>query len=245
MVDKQHFHFYSFVMSGLAAVIVYLSLIFTLFFYNFSIFKTKYIPKRATTLEQIISVNLESISDEEQTSTGGMPLDGLGIKDIFFQIPDSNIPAEPIQGDNRSNVAKNSKEKAHQNQHHIQSIQDELRKLNSDLQAIKGQTLEIKTDVIASELADGEYNEWFAKIYDIIYKNWKPNFYQDAKVTALLQIDNSGHFSFYVTKLSQYDDYNQNVSNYLESLKNQDLPSYSRGKRISVEVNFIVNKGDK
>lgn len=226
--------------SGIYAFLFYGLVLFFLVFELSSVFVKKYAPRADTILEQSIAVDLSLFEPETSSKQdSGTHLEGMGVKDIFSTIPDpTSAPKE--QGDNRSQNAKNTKSKKDRDK--LKSIQDSLNKLNSKLSTMENKALDVQSQSISPEFADGEYNEWFGKIYDIIYRKWQPKYYQDAEVTALLRITNTGAFHYRITQLSKYEDYNQNVLALLESLRAESFPPYPKGKMIEIEVNFRLNK---
>lgn len=172
---------------------------------------------------------------QENKKDSGTHLEGTGIRDIFSTIPDMMAPAKE-SGDNRSQKAKNTKDKVDSSR--LQALQKQLEKLNSTFNAMDNKALDVQSQSISPEFADGEYNEWFGKIYDIIYRKWQSRYYQDAEVSALIRVTNIGNFSYRIVKLSQYDDYNQSVIDLLESLKQEKLPPYPKGRVVEIKVNF-------
>lgn len=227
------------VWSGIYAFLSYCLVLLFLIFELSSVFTKKYAPRADTILERSISVDLSVFEPQDSSKQdSGTHLEGMGVRDIFSTIPDTTTTAKE-QGDNRSQNAKNTKNKKDRDK--LKSIQDSLNKLNSNLNAIENKALNVQSQSISPEFADGEYNEWFGKIYDIIYQKWQSKYYQDAEVTALLRITNTGAFHYRITRLSRYEDYNQNIIALLESLKGESFPPYPKGKMIEIEVNFRLD----
>ena len=223
------------VWSGVGAFVFYGLIVFVLLLKIFPIFMTKYVPRVDTMMEQMITIDLTSIeAPQDSKKDSGTHLEGIGIKDIFSTIPDMTTPAKE-SGDDRSVNAKNTRDKKDSSK--LQAIR-QLEKLHSNLSAIENRTLDVQSQTISPEFADGEYNEWFGKIYDIIYRKWQSKYYQDAEVSVLLRITNTGSFYYHITKLSSYEDYNQSVIDLLESLKQDRFPPYPKGKVIEIEVNI-------
>ncbi len=226
--------------SGILAFGIYF-LLLSLFFLSFLSSRIQYTTKSNAVLEQSISIVLsEAVKKKSKiTKTAGTPLEGLGVKDLFASIPDENL-APQVNGDNRSEVAKNTKDKSNESQ--IKNIQEQLHRISNDLKTLQAKTLDIKSTAVSPELTSGQYNKWFAEIYDIIYGKWQVNFYQTAKATVLLQVDKNGRFVHKVVRLSQYDDFNQSVLDFLESFKGEKFPPPPNGKAISIEVNLLTKE---
>ena len=231
------------IISGIVAFLIYFLLLFVLLSNKALLSKTKYIPKTNTSLDHSIAIDIGSFPDEDESSkNGGTPLEGLGIKDIFSSIPDDTQSQQPQNSDNRSIKAKNTKNKINQAQ--IKALQEELQHINSNLKNIQKHTIDSSPTSSVSELTKGEYDEWFAKIYDIIYKNWNIVFYQNAQVKVLLHISSNGFFDYQIIEASKYEDFNQNILALLESLKKQPFPPSPNQKAINIEVN-LINEGIK
>ncbi len=227
------------VYSGILAFGIYF-LLLSLFFFNFLAFnKIKYTIKNNTLLEQSISIDFTDFAESKSDENAGTPLEGMGIKDIFSSIPDETATSK-THADNRSQTARNTKEKGDSSK--IESLQEQLRKLNKDLQTLQNKTIDIKSTSLSPEATDGQYDEWFAKIYDIIYKKWRVGFHKNAQATILLQVDGNGNFVHKVVRLSQYNDFNQNVLNFLENFKGEKFPPPPNGKAVNIEVNLLTKE---
>ena len=225
-----------FIWSGISAFLIYCFVVFFILFKFLPLFKTKYIPRTNTILEQAISISLsEPEITQDDNKDSGTPLEGLGVKDIFSTIPDSATSSEQ-SGDNRSQNAKNTKDKIEKNK--LKNLQERLEKMNANINALDSKALDVQSQSISPEFADGEYNEWFGKIYDIIYSKWHPSFDQDAEVLVLLRITDTGSFYYRVARLSSSQDYNHNIINLLDSLKQTKFPPYPKGKIVEIEVSF-------
>ena len=89
-----------------------------------------------------------------------------------------------------------------------------------------------------------QYDEWYGKIYDIIYRNWNPGFYQSyqgAIVTVLVQISTSGKFNYRVVRLSKFDGLNEGVIALLDSLMDERFPPHPEGKAVQIDMNFRID----
>ncbi len=238
MADRQQILL---IYSGILAFGIYFLLLAFLFFNFLSLSRIKYTTKSNAVLEQSISIDLsESVKKKSKsTKTAGTPLEGLGVKDVFASIPDENL-APQVNEDNRSEVAKNTRDKTDESR--IKNIQEQLHRISNDLKTLQAKTLDIKSTAVSPELTSGQYNKWFAEIYDIIYRKWQVNFYQTAKATVLLQVDKDGGFVYKVIRLSQYDDFNQNVLDFLEAFKGERFPPPPNRKAINIEVNLLTKE---
>jgi len=82
------------------------------------------------------------------------------------------------------------------------------------------------------ESVDGEYDQYFSKIYEILYKYWLPS--QEsagnrAKVKIIIDID--GKFDYNILLFSSSEVFNKELVEYLEYLKIKKFPAPKDGKK--------------
>ncbi|MDO7252756.1 TonB C-terminal domain-containing protein [Helicobacter cappadocius] len=227
-----------FILSGIFSVAIYFIVIFSLIFgFNLSNPK-RYVSKSDTSIEQSISIDaiVSSFEKQDQEDKGGSPVEGTGIKDIFSSIDSETQPTDEIS-DNRDEIAKNL-ELNKKRKKAFEEIQGNLQNINSKLQNIRNKTIDIKSQTPKPDTSDGLYDEWFSKVYKILYSKWNASFYQNASVSVLLTITDNGDFSYKILRYSRYDEYNKSVQALLDSLQGKKFPPYPKGKSISIEVNF-------
>lgn len=235
---KEHLNYnLLFIFSGAFSVLIYVSLIFVLLFNVLYFFNAKKYAPKPNLLSESIVVEIQDSKPSETIKSSGTPTAGLGIKDIFSTIPDEEAKNLQI-GDDKSEVAKNTKNKDLAQK--LSNLQNQLSEINKESNELK-QTLDVKISSNSIEQTSGEYDEWFAKIYDIIYRNWHSNFQQNAKVIVLININRFGKATGKIIQFSGYEAYNLSVSNFLEKLKGLDFPPPPNNKQVSIEVNFITN----
>lgn len=231
-----------FIYSGISAFLVYFFVLFLLLFNFTPLFKTKYIPRTSTILEQSIAISISEPKKKQQDKkNSGTHLEGMGIKEMFSNIPDAQI-VPPVEADDRSQVAKNTQDKTEKNV--LQALQDEIEKIRDEIKAMDNKKIDAQSQTISPEFADGKYDEWYGKIYDIIYRNWNPGFYQSyqgAIVTVLVQISTSGKFNYRVVRLSKFDGLNEGVIALLDSLMDERFPPHPEGKAVQIDMNFRID----
>ncbi|PAF41850.1 TonB C-terminal domain-containing protein [Helicobacter sp. 11S03491-1] len=227
-----------FIFSGFLSFIFYFIVLFGLVFgFDFSN-PIRYITKTDTQLEQSIEIDaiVDTASKGDDALQGGNPLEGTGIKDMFSSISDKASISDDIP-DNRDRVAKNlalNKKR----QQILEELRNDIENINAKLQTIKNKVIAVTSQTPKPDTSDGVYDEWFSKVYKILYSKWNVSFYQNASVSVLLTITDKGDFNYRILKYSRYDDYNQSVENLLKSLNNQKFPPYPKGKFVNIEVNF-------
>lgn len=235
-----------FIYSGISAFLVYFFVLFLLLFNFTPLFKTKYIPRTSTILEQSIAISISEPKKPKQKKqdkkNAGTPVEGMGIKEMFSNIADAQIMPPVENTDDRSQVAKNTQDKTEKNA--LQALQEEIEKIRDEIKAMDNKQIEAQSQTISPDFADGKYDEWYGKIYDIIYRKWNPGFYQSyqgAIVTTLVQISPSGGFSYRIVRLSKFDGLNEGVIELLDSFKNESFPPHPEGKSVQIDMNFRID----
>ncbi len=232
-----------FIYSGISAFLVYFFVLFLLLFNFTPLFKTKYIPRTSTILEQSIAISIAEPkkSQKQDKKSAGTPVEGMGIKEMFSSIADAEIIL-PIEADDRSQIAKNTQDKSEKNA--LQALQEEIEKIRDEIKAMDNKQIDAQSQTLSPEFADGKYDEWYGQIYDIIYRKWNPGFYQSyqgAVVSTLVQISASGDFSYRVVRLSKFDGLNEGVVELLDSFLTENFPPHPEGKAVQIDMNFRID----
>ncbi|MCQ2870288.1 TonB C-terminal domain-containing protein [Helicobacter pylori] len=127
------------------------------------------------------------------------------------------------------------------NQEMLKGLQQNLDQFAQKLESVKNKTLDLqipKQDGVDEKV----YQEWYAQIYQILYKGWKGVFYHKASVSALIMITKDGEFDYTILSYSDFKDYNKSVMTLLNDLKKVDFPPYPGGSMISIQVNFTTKE---
>ncbi|MCQ2860580.1 TonB C-terminal domain-containing protein [Helicobacter pylori] len=127
------------------------------------------------------------------------------------------------------------------NQEMLKGLQQNLDQFAQKLESVKNKTLDLqipKQDGVDKKA----YQEWYAQIYQILYKGWKGVFYHKASVSALIMITKDGEFDYTILSYSDFKDYNKSVMTLLNDLKKVDFPPYPGGNMISIKVNFTTKE---
>ncbi|GAA7359875.1 energy transducer TonB [Helicobacter pylori] len=131
--------------------------------------------------------------------------------------------------------------KNQKNQEMLKGLQQNLDQFAQKLESVKNKTLDLqipKQDGVDEKV----YQEWYAQIYQILYKGWKGVFYHKASVSALIMITKDGEFDYTILSYSDFKDYNKSVMTLLNDLKKVDFPPYPGGNMISIQVNFTTKE---
>ncbi|RVZ95891.1 energy transducer TonB [Helicobacter pylori] len=131
--------------------------------------------------------------------------------------------------------------KNQKNQEMLKGLQQNLDQFAQKLESVKNKTLDLQIPK-QDGVDDKAYQEWYAQIYQILYKGWKGVFYHKASVSALIMITKDGEFDYTILSYSDFKDYNKSVMTLLDDLKKVDFPPYPGGNMISIKVNFTTKE---
>ncbi|MFP6041212.1 energy transducer TonB [Helicobacter pylori] len=127
------------------------------------------------------------------------------------------------------------------NQEMLKGLQQNLDQFVQKLESVKNKTLDLQIPK-QDGVDEKAYQEWYAQIYQILYKGWKGVFYHKASVSALIMITKDGEFDYTILSYSDFKDYNKSVMTLLNDLKKVDFPPYPGGNMISIQVNFTTKE---
>ncbi|MFP6337066.1 energy transducer TonB [Helicobacter pylori] len=131
--------------------------------------------------------------------------------------------------------------KNQKNQEMLKGLQQNLDQFVQKLESVKNKTLDLQIPK-QDGVDEKAYQEWYAQIYQILYKGWKGVFYHKASVSALIMITKDGEFDYTILSYSDFKDYNKSVMTLLNDLKKVDFPPYPGGSMISIQVNFTTKE---
>ncbi|MFT2606328.1 TonB C-terminal domain-containing protein [Helicobacter pylori] len=127
------------------------------------------------------------------------------------------------------------------NQEMLKGLQQNLDQFAQKLESVKNKTLDLQIPK-QDGVDEKAYQEWYAQIYQILYKGWKGVFYHKASVSALIMITKDGEFDYTILSYSDFKDYNKSVMTLLNDLKKVHFPPYPGGSMISIQVNFTTKE---
>ncbi len=131
--------------------------------------------------------------------------------------------------------------KNQKNQEMLKGLQQNLDQFAQKLESVKNKTLDLQIPK-QDGVDEKAYQEWYAQIYQILYKGWKGVFYHKASVSALIMITKNGEFDYTILSYSDFKDYNKSVMTLLNDLKKVDFPPYPGGNMVSIKVNFTTKE---
>lgn len=173
------------------------------------------------------------------------------LEDIFSSLNDFQEKTDTnAQKDEQKNEQEEEqrrlKEQQHlkqnqRNQEMLKGLQQNLDQFAQKLESVKNKTLDLQIPK-QDGVDEKAYQEWYAQIYQILYKGWKGVFYHKASVSALIMITKDGEFDYTILSYSDFKDYNKSVMTLLNDLKKVDFPPYPGGNMISIQVNFTTKE---
>ncbi len=162
--------------------------------------------------------------------------------DTNAQKDDQKNEQEEEQEEEQRRLKEQQRLKQNQkNQEMLKGLQQNLDQFAQKLESVKNKTLDLQIPK-QDGVDEKAYQEWYAQIYQILYKGWKGVFYHKASVSALIMITKDGEFDYTILSYSDFKDYNKSVMTLLNDLKKVDFPPYPGGNMISIKVNFTTKE---
>ncbi|MFP6250584.1 energy transducer TonB [Helicobacter pylori] len=254
-----------FVVSGFLAFLLYALLLYGLLLERHNKEAEKILLDLGKKNEQVIDLNLEDVPSEEKkdekvveknaTDKEGDFIDPKeqeeSLEDIFSSLndfqekTDKNAQKEEQkneQEEEQRRLKEQQRLKQNQkNQEMLKGLQQNLDQFAQKLESVKNKTLDLQIPK-QDGVDEKAYQEWYAQIYQILYKGWKGVFYHKASVSALIMITKDGEFDYTILSYSDFKDYNKSVMTLLNDLKKVDFPPYPGGNMISIKVNFTTKE---
>ncbi len=256
-----------FVISGFLAFLLYALLLYGLLLERHNEEVEKILLDLGKKNEQIIDLNLEDLPSDEKvvekvvekntTDKEGDFIDPKeqeeSLENIFSSLNDFQEKTDTnAQKDEQEEQEEQEEEqrrlkeqqrlrKNQKNQEMLKGLQQNLDQFAQKLESVKNKTLDLQIPK-QDGVDEKAYQEWYAQIYQILYKGWKGVFYHKASVSALIMITKDGEFDYTILSYSDFKDYNKSVMTLLNDLKKVDFPPYPGGNMISIKVNFTTKE---
>ncbi|GAA9843233.1 hypothetical protein VN0568_14020 [Helicobacter pylori] len=254
-----------FVVSGFLAFLLYALLLYGLLLERHNEEAEKILLDLGKKNEQIIDLNLEDLPSEEKkdekvveknaTDKEGDFIDPKeqeeSLENIFSSLndfqekTDTNAQKDEQKNDQEEEQRRLKEQqrlrKNQKNQEMLKGLQQNLDQFAQKLESVKNKTLDLQIPK-QDGVDEKAYQEWYAQIYQILYKGWKGVFYHKASVSALIMITKDGEFDYTILSYSDFKDYNKSVMTLLNDLKKVDFPPYPGGNMISIKVNFTTKE---
>ncbi|WP_367694827.1 energy transducer TonB [Helicobacter pylori] len=254
-----------FVVSGFLAFLLYALLLYGLLLERHNKEAEKILLDLGKKNEQVIDLNLEDLPSDEKkdekvaeknaTDKEGDFIDPKeqeeSLEDIFSSLNDFQEKTDAnAQKDEQKNEQEEEQRrlkeqqrlrKNQKNQEMLKGLQQNLDQFAQKLESVKNKTLDLQIPK-QDGVDEKAYQEWYAQIYQILYKGWKGVFYHKASVSVLIMITKDGEFDYTILSYSDFKDYNKSVMTLLNDLKKVDFPPYPGGNMISIQVNFTTKE---
>ncbi|GAA7470634.1 hypothetical protein ID1074_13850 [Helicobacter pylori] len=254
-----------FVVSGFLAFLLYALLLYGLLLERHNKEAEKILLDLGKKNEQVIDLNLEDLPSDEKkdekvveknaTDKEGDFIDSKeqeeSLEDIFSSLNDFQEKTDAnAQKDDQKNEQEEEQRRLKEqqrlkqnqkNQEMLKGLQQNLDQFAQKLESVKNKTLDLQIPK-QDGVDEKAYQEWYAQIYQILYKGWKGVFYHKASVSALIMITKDGEFDYTILSYSDFKDYNKSVKTLLNDLKKVDFPPYPGGSMISIQVNFTTKE---
>ncbi len=254
-----------FVVSGFLAFLLYALLLYGLLLERHNEEAEKILLDLGKKNEQVIDLNLEDLPSDEKkdekvaeknaTDKEGDFIDPKeqeeSLENIFSSLNDFQEKTDTnAQKDEQKNEQEEEQRrlkeqqrlrKNQKNQEMLKGLQQNLDQFAQKLESVKNKTLDLQIPK-QDGVDEKAYQEWYAQIYQILYKGWKGVFYHKASVSALIMITKDGEFDYTILSYSDFKDYNKSVMTLLNDLKKVDFPPYPGGNMISIKVNFTTKE---
>ncbi|EJC51747.1 periplasmic protein TonB [Helicobacter pylori Hp P-26] len=255
-----------FVVSGFLAFLLYALLLYGLLLERHNEEAEKILLDLNKKDEQAIDLNLEDLPSEKKNEKIEKVTEKQGdflepkeepkeepeesLEDIFSSLNDFQEKTDKnAQKDEQKNKQEEQRRLREQqrlkqnqeNQEMLKGLQQNLNQFTQKLESVKNKTLDLQIPK-QDGVDEKAYQEWYAQIYQILYKGWRGVFYHKASVSALIMITKDGEFDYTILSYSDFKDYNKSVMTLLDDLKKVDFPPYPGGNMISIKVNFTTKE---
>ncbi|EMH32310.1 hypothetical protein HMPREF1423_00018 [Helicobacter pylori GAM270ASi] len=255
-----------FVLSGFLAFLLYALLLYGLLLERHNEEAEKILLDLNKKDEQTIDLNLEDLPSEKKNEKIEKVTEKQGdflepkeepkeepeesLEDIFSSLNDFQEKTDKnAQKDEQKNEQEEQRRLREQqrlkqnqeNQEMLKGLQQNLNQFTQKLESVKNKTLDLQIPK-QDGVDEKAYQEWYAQIYQILYKGWRGVFYHKASVSALIMITKDGEFDYTILSYSDFKDYNKSVITLLDDLKKVDFPPYPGGNMISIKVNFTTKE---
>ncbi|PUD43958.1 energy transducer TonB [Helicobacter pylori] len=255
-----------FVVSGFLAFLLYALLLYGLLLERHNKEAEKILLDLGKKNEQAIDLNLEDLPSEKKNEKIEKVTEKQGdflepkeepkeepeesLEDIFSSLNDFQEKTDKnAQKDEQKNEQEEQRRLREQqrlkqnqeNQEMLKGLQQNLNQFTQKLESVKNKTLDLQVPK-QDGVDEKAYQEWYAQIYQILYKGWRGVFYHKASVSALIMITKDGEFDYTILSYSDFKDYNKSVMTLLDDLKKVDFPPYPGGNMISIKVNFTTKE---
>lgn len=195
-------------------------------------------PTKEPTIEQASKPKPVAKPDVEKSAPKPSPVIGSDVRKLFERIDSANPPVldENIEDERPTFSANAIKKQDYSFNQDASEIKQETSKIKNAFDSLWENELQISAPQ-NQDVSEGEYNEWFAKVKEILYAKWENVFYESITFVISATISADGSFNYRIIRYSKHQSYNLYMEEMLNSLKNEKFPPYPKG-RVTLEVVF-------
>lgn len=176
--------------------------------------------------------------DSQKSAPKPSPVVGSDVKKLFERIDSANPPVlqENIEDERPIFSANAIKKQDYSFNQDTSVIKQETSKIKNAFDSLWENELQISAPQ-NQDISEGEYNEWFAKVKEILYAKWENVFYESITFIISATISADGSFNYRIIRYSKHQSYNVYMEEMLNRLKEEKFPPYPKG-RVTLEVVF-------
>lgn len=168
---------------------------------------------------------------EIKESASKTPKESVPLKELFSEV-DVPKPTPPEQKVHTVDDELAKRLKA------LESM-EKTKKSDSAKKLVEG--LNIQKSVTFAP-TQGEFDEYYAKIHEILMKRYAPSSSDRGEAKVLISIDKNGRFDYRIRQKSGNMNFDSYLESYLEALKNIDFPPFTKGNKTEIEVTFKTER---
>ncbi len=242
-----------FLIGGFAAVLFYLTLLLLLlFFFNDYKRSKRYVPKKSQNIEVSI-LQLSSKKERQKRKVETRKKMRLKTKTKTVRKPTAASPKStktatkaisslfkgvkadiPVERSVAARVANAPKIRYKPSSEKEQKNSESASRLVQNIKLSRPQI-----DITSKSSGVGEVDEYMSKLYEIIYKTWRPEaVFVGEEARVRLHIVPDGSFSYALLYPSDNQGFNQSLIEYLERLRKRGLPPHKNGTTLDVDIEF-------
>lgn len=249
-----------FVLSGVLSLFIYLFFVFILFFILNDDKKVAIsIPSPSISVNIVNNVSntpivttsittpttskQSTIPAKSKTSQSKKPSHTSSTDSVSGLFQDINTNKN-IQNKESKNIIADSNKEQSANLNDFNKLNEILNKTKNIIDNIdESSNVVVRDSSMSSFCAKNE--DYCRQIQDILYNNWKSNWHFDERLFSVvaIKIDKNGIFSFHIKKYSKNHNFDTDLVESLNALKNIIFPVIEN-KTINLDITFMNKRGD-
>ena len=243
-------NFFSFVFSGFLAFFIYFCIVFFLIFqflqdtkevkkysakkpeisFSVALLEEKKETKKIAKTQKVVEKKIKDIPKKEEAASK-TPIAGLGIKKLFSQVEAKKpVPKEALEVQSENDKIAKKKKAKESSLKKEDNLSKELEQIMANLNLKK---------TMSFTLSDGEFDEFYAKIHEILASEWNPmRSFDEYSADVEITITKSGVFSYKIIKFSNNADFDKSLKEFLDIMCAREFPKFEGGDKTNIIVTF-------